>query len=199
LPLPAEMTCRQARVADVTGDGIVDLVVVGLGESEYAPKDSTFVRIYSGIQDYPHFDFSVPYFERTMPYGTPDVEILDVNSDGIADIYVVQADEMTPRTYCAGTFQNRDWWAEGNQPPRAFVPPHDLAPDLLLVGKIKSSMAASSSNSESDSSSSPYTEVFMNHSKPGCGFFTELFGNNHTMILGQGTNNRPGHSLLLQW
>lgn len=186
LSMPPHLKWRQARAVDVTGDGIVDLVVVGLGRSEYAPKSSSsFVRIYKGLRSYPHFEFATPYFERSMPYGTPDLEVLDVNGDGKADIYIVQSDETTPGSYCAGPFDSRQWWTKGNQPPVTFVPPVDVAPDLLLVG--------------SSNNGSVYEEVFMWHSEPGCGFFTELFGNNRTMILGQGTNSRPGHSLLLQW
>jgi FG-GAP-like repeat len=178
---------RQARVADVTGDGIVDLVVSTHREREL--QVPPLVSIYKGYKSYPHFDWSQPYFERKMQFGTPSVEVLDVNSDGVADIYIVQTDETTLDTYCGGgLFDNRKWWASGNYPPASFVPPRDLANDLLLVG-----------NGYSKRHGVPFTEVYLNHSEPGCGFFTQLFGDNRTMILGQGTNSRPGHSLLLQW
>jgi len=172
---------RNARVADINGDGLPDLIVVG------EQRSNSFVRVYAGQSEFPHHFFQRdPWYERKMPDATPDVEVLDVNRDGIPDLYVVQADEKTVGTYCGREFRARLWWGKSSQPPDTFVPPVDTVKDLLLVGT-------------SDGSSPPFEEVFLDHAEPGCGFYVERFGNDHTMILGQGTNGRPGHNLLLQW
>lgn len=145
--------------------------------------------MFAGLGQDPFFDFrrrAQAYYELELPFASPDLEVLDINGDGRLDIYIVQTDERTKNSYCAGRFVNREWWAQGTQPPPEFVPPLDVAPDVLLVGS-------------QDRAKEKFRAVTMHHSEPGCGFFVEKFGNNKTMVLSQGSNNRPGHNLLLQW
>jgi len=175
---------NNARVADMDGDGVNDLILVGKGGSN---GPANYVRIYKGTGVAPYFDFSTNeqfYFGKSLPFAAHDVEIIDANGDGIPDLYVTQVDEETTGQYCSRKgFSKTDWWSTGNLPPPDFVPPFDEAPDLLLLGN----------------SNGGFTTVEMEHSEPGCGFFLQTFGNNHTLILGQGTHSRPGHNLLLQW
>uniref|UniRef100_A0A7S3L124 FG-GAP repeat protein n=1 Tax=Amphora coffeiformis TaxID=265554 RepID=A0A7S3L124_9STRA len=182
---------REARVADVTGDGLPDLIVVGNG-GRITTQEPSYVRVFRGTGVEPYFDFTRKgiWFEREMPYATPNVEILDVNHDGIADIYVVQADEMTEGGFCTPNtrtrkFDTSDWWGASPDPSPDFVPPPDLATDLLLIG--------------TGDDSNKVNEVWMDHVIPGCGSLIEPFGNNYTMILSQGSMGRPGYSVLLQW
>lgn len=172
---------RNARVADIDGDGLNDLVVVGFGGRK-TKKPTSYIRIYKGTGEYPFFDFKAAgqLFEQTTPYATPDVEVCDVNADGYPDLYVVQVDELQGSgKYCA-----KDWDKpyKGPRPPASFVPDADLAPDLLLLG-----------------SETGFTAISMTHSEPGCGNIVEKFGGNQTLLLAQGTMGRPGHNLLLQW
>jgi hypothetical protein len=184
------MDWRNARVADVTGDGIADLIVVGdKGKTINQPR--SYVRIFKGLGHYPYFDMSRRgvWFERRLPYATPDVEILDVNQDGRADIYIVQADEDEEGTYCGRPFDPSQWWGDNRaQPPKHFKPPIDEAPDLLLVAK------PSATNSVPD-----FKWVRMNHRERGCGSLAEVYGNNYTMLLSHGNMDKPGYSGLLQW
>lgn len=177
---------REGRVADVTGDGVPDLIVVGNTGSQRRPEPS-YIRVFRGTGVEPYFDFSRKgiWYEREMPYATPNVGIVDVNHDGVADIYVVQADEMTEGGFCAGRIYSRDWWGSSPDPSPEFVPPPDLAPDLLLVG--------------TGDDSTKFDEVWMDHVIPGCGSLIEPYGNNYTMILSEASMSRPGHSVLLQW
>jgi hypothetical protein len=177
---------RSARVADFTGDGIPDLIVSDwggrLGEK---PLNST-ITMFRGFREPPYFDFTSQgvLFEKTMPHATPAIEVFDFNGDGVWDVYVVQTDEMTDGSYCAGTFSNRRFWGKGVNPPASFVPPLDVAHDFLFIGQ---------------STYQPSFEIVrMNHSEPGCGFMVERFQNN-SLLLAQGTRDRPGHNLLLEW
>lgn len=87
---------RNVRVADFTGDGIPDIAVVK------ALPTNGGMHIFKGTSQEPFFDFSEPHFEVKLPHGTPDLEVLDVNSDGRWDIYVVQTKETREEdTYCA--------------------------------------------------------------------------------------------------
>lgn len=177
------MAWRNARMADVNGDGIPDLIVVGYG-GRWPRQPKSFIRIFAGSFEPPYFDFqSPPLYQRALPYASPDLEVLDVNDDGLPDIYVIQTDELTPETYCATFWDHRDFYTGGIQPPDEFLPPIDQANDLLLMGN----------------GNGTFQHVWMNHAEPGCGAKVEVFGNGRTMILAQGTTHRPGHNLLLQW
>lgn len=183
---PRTMDWREARITDVTGDGIVDLIVVG-DKGKFFNEPMSYVRVFQGTGLEPFFDFSEQgiWYERWMPFATPDVEIVDANHDGVPDIYVVLTDEVDIGTYCGRRFNKTAWWGTTSpQPSPTFVPPVDNAPDLLLVGTGQDSK---------------FTEVWMDHAIPGCGSLIEPFGNNYTMILSHGRMARPGHSVLLQW
>lgn len=175
---------RSAKVGDITGDGILDLIVSDWGGRTATGPNAT-IRIFEGLGEHPYFDFTRRgmIFERALPFAAPDIELFDANNDGIMDVYVVQTDEVTKRTYCAGAFNSRKWWGRGNQPPANFTPPYDEANDLLLLGR-------------SDLVS--FDNIVMKHSEPGCGFKVEAFGTS-SLLLAQGTRNRPGHNLLLEW
>lgn len=180
---------RSVRIADFTGDGITDLLVVYYG---YQPS----LRIYRGIRGAPFFDFEGPVYDTALPYGAPDVEVIDVNGDGIIDFYVVQSDEspfdskgnQRSNTYCAGNFSHRQWWSQGNQPPPEFVPPADNANDILFVGKV----------SPNSNTNLIYEKVFMDHAEPGCGNLVRPFGQKQ-LLLTQGNFVRPGYQLTLAW
>jgi hypothetical protein len=179
---------RSARLADFTGDGILDLVVVSWGASPALPNENSYVRIFAGQSYFPYLDFRrPPILDYPLAFATPDVEVLDVNSDGSPDLYIPMADELTLDTYCADVLDNRLWWAKGNQPPVDWTPPVDYVADLLILGKT--------------GNGTYLAEHFidMDHAEPGCGWMVERFGNGRTMILAQGTGNRPGHNMILQW
>lgn len=181
-PFPHTMAWRDVRVADVSRDGLVDLIVVGSGGRE--PLEPSYVRVFAGLPSYPFFDFDSLYYNQLLPYASPSVEVFDPNGDGHPDLYVVQVDEATPNTYCSGRFNKSLYWSGGTQPPPEFTPPLDAAPDLLLLNT---------------GAAPTFETVVMEHRLPGCGFFVEPFGSNSTLLLGQGNNRRPGHNLILQW
>ena len=187
IPTPSAKVAhwRNARVADMTGDGIPDLLVVGWGASPKSTDSSSYLRLYEGRREFPHFDFfSPPLYQKDFEFATPDLEVLDVDHNGIPDVYVVQSDEVTAGEYCALQFDNRKWWDHDNHPPSEWTPPIDSTRDSLLVGTSTETM---------------FREVHMSHEEPGCGWLVERFGNDQTVILAQGTHNRPGHNLILQW
>ena len=173
-----------ARVADVTGDGVNDLIVVG----RLQRSTISYVRIFKGMKEPPYYylDSRSLVYQRISNYSTPDLEILDVNGDGVADIYLVQTDTKTIGSYCY-TGSDTDLQGGKLQPAQQTEFTHlDLAPDLLLVGSLAGPSLS-------------FTEVPMEHAEPGCGYKVDLFGNNHTMILAQGDFFHRGHNLLLQW
>jgi FG-GAP-like repeat len=110
------------RLADVTGDGLQDLVVVA------AHSPSPFLMIFRGQLASPYFNFVKPVYKTALKWMPPDVEVLDVNKDGYPDIYVVQKDSGRKR-YCSPgmvvTF------------PPNVVPTTDYARDLLFIGNAQ--------------------------------------------------------------
>jgi hypothetical protein len=176
---------RNVRVADVTGDGISDLLVAKSG------WESGGLHIFKGISEKPYFDFNAPYFEKELQHASPDLEVVDINNDGLLDVYVVQSDQSPEEdNYCAFNwrrFQDKRnvWWGgRGTNPPASFVPPNDEAQDVVFVA------------TPTDDILYP---VYMEHSHPGCGGMVEQFGDNRTLLLAQGTFEFHGYNLLLQW
>jgi FG-GAP-like repeat len=130
---------RSVRIADVTGDGRPDLVVVTW------PNPTAFLRVFKGVKRAPYFDFTRPYFEAALPWIASDVEVLDVNQDGRRDIYVVQVDERKGK-FC---------FHHGVKTlPPDVVPTRDAAPDILFLGTRESVR---------------FKKVVMAHAQPGCG------------------------------
>lgn len=181
LPTPGPNTKNwsNARVADVTGDGFPDIVVVGRGQPSY-------VKVFEGKPTYPHYSFNrKPYFVLPLPFAAPDVEILDVNDDGRPDLYVVQVDlTKSSNNYCSHMSSTKDFYGKaGPRAPDSFAPPLDLANDILLMGN----------------STGLFDKHTMDFAEPGCGSRAQRFGSGKTMILAQGSEGRSGHNLLLQW
>lgn len=176
---------RNIRVADFSGDGIPELAVLYWGD-----KKTGKLKIFRGTRNPPYFDFTGPvYYERTFPHSVVDLEVLDVQEDGLLDLYIVLSDENVRdkngklrKSYCAGKFNHRDWWSKGNQPPNNFRPPFDRARDILLIGRRPGK----------------FKRIKMNHREPGCGNLVRAFGNK-TLVLSQGNFVRPGHNLVLDW
>lgn len=181
LPVPGSRYTKDwsnARVADVTGDGFPDMIVVGRGQPSY-------LKVFEGSKVYPHYDFTLaPYFEMTLPFAAPDVEVLDVNEDLRPDLYVVQVDQTPVRTnYCSDTSTTSDFSGESGKPSNSFTPPLDLANDILLIANEDGT----------------FTNHTMNFTEPGCGSRAERFGGGKSMILAQGNEQKEGHNILLQW
>lgn len=173
---------RNVRVEDITGGPVPDLVVVG-------GRNKGWVRVFKGIKKFPYFDFSKPIFERYFPFQTPDVEILDVNGDGIKDLYVIQVDRREGK-YCAysGGSVNK-WWGGGTQPAASWIPPLDEAPDFLFVGQ--------GFNSNNQIEFTPYK---LSHRFPGCGSLARKYGaDGKSLVLAQGDHSHAGHNILLKW
>lgn len=103
---------RNARTADMDGDGLLDLLVVGP-----EPANATF-RIFPGTRRAPYFNFDRPLFEDILPHAAPDLEVMDVDGDGWLDVYVVQSDETGEGAYCnAGNAQDVNlFWGGDTQP-----------------------------------------------------------------------------------
>lgn len=187
---------RKIRTADVTGDGIPDLLVAFWG-------NKPDFKVFKGIRESPYFDLKRAYYAARLPNAIPDLEVVDVNRDGKLDIYIVQSDERkfepnsnklrTPMPYCAGPFVHKRWWRTGgNQPPRSFTPPRDRASDFVLLNVITSATASKRKNR------SAFNQIRMRHAEPGCGSLVKPFGPGK-LVLAQGDFVRPGHQLLLDW
>jgi FG-GAP-like repeat len=176
---------RNARVADVTKDGIKDLIVTTWDtENQKVPA---YLRVFRGIAKAPYFNFTKPIFESRLPWSAPDLEIIDVNKDGIPDIYVVQANETV-----AGPCNTRQFHAwdnltcpDPNGPP-TFLPPLDLAKDLLFVGQQRGA-------------ASQYVRYTMNHTQPGCGWIAKRWDKPNNMLLQGSSFNQRGYSMILEW
>lgn len=159
---------RSARIADVTGDGRPDLVVVT------SPNRTKLLRVFKGVKGRPYFDFNRPYFEASLRWNAPDVEVMGVNGDGRRDIYVVQVDESEGK-FCFHHGVKRL--------APDVVPDLDNAHDVLFLGT---------------QGSVPYKKVVMDHAQPGCGNIAQRW-DDRTMLLGQGAFDNPGYQLLLEW
>jgi FG-GAP-like repeat len=171
---PYVVQWHNARLADITGDGRKDLVVV-TGPRSRGTVEPWYLIVFRGIPASPYFDFARPYFRKQMPYVPSDVEVLDVNRDGRTDIYVVQVDDR------------RGSWCgpQGKviQLPKDVVPPPDRAPDVLFVG-VRDARR--------------FVPVKMQHSRPGCGAIAQRW-DHRTMLLSQGSFDNSGYMLLLEW
>lgn len=107
------------RLADVTRDGLQDLIVV----AEHSP--SPVLLIFRGQRASPFFNFVKPVFRATLEWFPPDVEVLDVNKDGYPDIYVVQQGYGRGK-YCTPLNVVRL--------PPDVIPKTDTYKDVLFVG-----------------------------------------------------------------
>lgn len=175
---------RAAQIADVSGDEIPDLIVT---TKKFKNIDNKWVgpklKIFRGVDDASRFDFSKFYFSMALPHEGPDLEILDINDDGIPDIYVVQTDQLSG-TYCG---EYLTYTVPGGNPPDGWVAPADEAQDLLLVGL--------GGNEEEVT----FEIVEMEHQLSGCGYLVEKFGNNQTMILANSDEGHFGDNAILTW
>jgi hypothetical protein len=178
---------RNVRLADVTKDGFVDLLVVTWG----APAKSipSYLYIFKGIRGSPYFNFTRPYYQARLPYSSPDLQVLDANRDNIPDIYVVQTDERTG-SYCtkdmASPADPLVCPASPDPDPTDSVPPLDLANDVLFVGtgNVKAPQ---------------YVRVAMNHSEPGCGWIAQKWDKPNSMLLQGSSFNQAGSTMILEW
>jgi hypothetical protein len=140
--------------------------------------ETTLVRylyIFRGIINSPHFDFNKIFFRKKLRWAAPDVEVLDINQDNLPDINVIQ--EMRER---ANTLEQAMLIIFGKADRRGM---HLLSFCLLVVRLL-------------DKNS--YRKVLLKHSMPGCGLIAQRWGD-ETMLLGQGSHDAPGYSLLLEW
>lgn len=149
---------RNAHVANVTGDGILDMIVTTGYRWNPAVQELKLIVLKGSGMTAPFFE-ATPYYEGLLKYAAPNVEILDVNDDGLLDIYVVQTDELTNNThsYCGGgSFDFVAWTGSPGPYPsnKSFVPPLDYAQDILLIG--------------TKDNTSPFDVVMMEHSEPIC-------------------------------
>jgi hypothetical protein len=167
---------RNVRIANITDNAFKDLVVVTEGQPSK-------LYIFEGKEDKPFFNFKKVYFEADLQWSSPNVEILDVNKDNISDIYVVQMN-LESTNYCGRGSVANTWWGGGPTPPLHFTPPLDRAHDILFVGRKNKDLS--------------YNRVKMLHALPGCGFIAQKW-DDQTMLLGQGSWDSAGYSLLLNW
>ncbi|GKZ00492.1 hypothetical protein MPSEU_001001700 [Mayamaea pseudoterrestris] len=179
---------KDVRIADVTSDGFVDLIVVAQDI-----RANNYLRIFRGRRQPPYFDFMNVYYEVKLRYMAPGLELLDVDQNGLHDIYVVQ-NSQTRGTYCGLGNQPAPWGNNWDTPPATWVPPIDTAYDLLFVGKRAGAKPGMIRDQKA------FEVVRQNIRIPGCGGqVVEQFGNNHTMILAQGDFGHAGYNSILTW
>ena len=177
---------RNARVGRLTNDSMPDLITVeGRGAGPH------YLHIFKGKKTPPYFSFENPYQIMKLPHASLDLELLDVNKDGIKDIYVSQANEK--RGYCAADkgknilsfIPNR---GKGGMPPPNWLPPKDKALDLLLVGRMRK---------EELSFKKVKMKAFRGR---GCVGLTRKFGSNsQSLIVAEGRAIHNGYNYLLEW
>lgn len=172
-----------SRLADVNGDGILDYITTTRTFRNIKKVwTSPALRVFLGVDGPGLFDFTKTYFSMILPFAAPDLEILDVNDDGIPDIYVLQTDTSSD-AYCGQampyTFQTL---------PSDWQPPFDEAPDLLLIGQ-----------GGNYSKSQRFQTVKMRNEMRGCGYIVEKFGDNKTMLISNANGGHLGNTGILSW
>jgi hypothetical protein len=173
-----EIGWRDARIADVTGDGIADLIIVGPSYPWWGNRrnQQPHIRIFRGDPTSSRlFDFDDPYYEYYFEDEARAVEVIDVNGDGRLDIYVLLNDGNA----------EHELRCRKNPSPRNLWPPVDSAPDVLFVA----------TKGEMDE---PFEPVEMNHALIGCQGHLAKW-DNRTLALAQGGFSREGANVLLKW
>lgn len=181
-----------SSVGEFNGDEFPDLVVTTRWFKNDAGK---FVApqlfIFPGIDEDQRWDFENPYYEAPLKYRAKDIEILDVNGDGLLDIYVVQTAKKKG-TYCGSAMP---FSLRNNGPKNTFVggPPGYVAPiddgvDFLFVGAGPNTIKELR-----------FERIRMEHQLPGCGYRAEKFGDDKTMLLINGDADRFGPTSILSW
>lgn len=174
-------TVRHKYLVVVEGTSLPSDKATSSSDSEY------YVRLYRGRNKAPYFNFNKPYYSKRLPYGTYDVEVLDVNNDGVGDLYISQSDEFSG--YCSLRGPDAIVWKGGPTPPPAWIPPYDkAAADILLMGIIK----------EKDNQLS-FLMHEMDFRTRGCSSLVKRFGNMQTLALAGGRHIHEGYNYLLEW
>ena len=157
-----------ARIGNITHSPYNDLVISTGG---FTGIQRYYVHVLKGIPDPPYFDFTFPYYSQRL--GTPglDVEIINVNDDDFADIYVVMMNSV-------------DCDKNSGQTPTV-----DRARDILLVGKEKDGRPGEVT----------FDRVRMENDLRGCGGFVRKFGDDKTLVLANGNHEHNGYHYILSW
>lgn len=178
---------RGVRWGNLTGNKRKDLVVTRGG---FRDNHEFWLHVFVGTEEPPYFDFRKPYYTRRLPNVPFGIELLDVNRDGIVDVYVTQ--RALDSEYCFGDIveMQETYYGGDAQPPPDWVPPVDRAQDLVLVG------------SKDPHKNGKYTwkdKVRIRHKMRGCTDMVEAFGNMQTLAVSGGTEPRAGYQYLLEW
>ena len=101
--LPGTENFQHVKIIDVNGDGRSDMFV--------STRFDHRLRLFEGLAEFPYFDFDKPLVQWDLapPPGSPSFThlsvsfaVFDVNSDGLADVYVVRSLKSTPHKECWG-------------------------------------------------------------------------------------------------
>eukprot|EP00934_Nitzschia_sp_Nitz4_P000350 Nitzschia sp. Nitz4//scaffold448_size7865//726//2399//NITZ4_009143-RA/size7865-processed-gene-0.4-mRNA-1//-1//CDS//3329552065//350//frame0 len=166
-------------VADVNGDGILDLVVA---KFKWGPMSSK-LQVHLGIDDAPWKFDSMPYYSFELPYKTADLVIFDANQDGIPDVYVVQTN-FSKGQYCGDEIVGL--WKIEKAP--TFVAPRETAHDVVFLGK-----------GYNDQMELRFLPVEMPYEISGCGHLVAQFGDSKTLALTNSNGGHLGASAILSW